>query len=355
MPDNIAAEPRLRILDRVTVERCAASIDPVEVVESLLREHASGATVLPAEAYMEWRNSADAYCRSIAMPGGVLFRGERVYGMKIINAAVSNLAIGLDRAGGVTMLFDPETARPCVLADAGYLSALRTAAYTLVSLRHLAPQVFESASIVGCGALAREHLRMLAVHHPSLSTVYVYDIDPGRAEALAAWAKAHLPDHAVVPCATACQAVGASNVVITLTTSRHPYIEPDWFQPGSFVAHVSLDDVTEGVFLEAEAIFVDDLTLVQDNTRRILGRLMAEGKIGKPNRSDSGSGRDRGSIRTLGDVIDGRYEAIRPQDGLVVSNPFGMSILDIGLLARVAEIAETKGSGQYVPIFTTST
>lgn len=59
-------------------------------------------------------------------------------------------------------------------------------------------------------------------------------------------------------------------------------MEPGWFRPANFVAHVPLDDVTEEAFLGLEAIFVDDLCRVRDNPRRILGRLMADAKIREP-------------------------------------------------------------------------
>lgn len=331
-------EPELRVLDRAVVERCVAAFDPLAVVESALRSHATGSTVLPAEAYMEWSNQAGAHCRSIAMPGGVPGRDGPAYGVKIINAAVSNPSAGMDRAGGVTMLFDPGTARPYLMADAGYLSALRTAAYTLLSLRHLGPQACESISLIGCGALAREHLRLLARYYPSITTACVYDLDPGRIRALGDWAAHSTPGITVASCHSAAEAVAASTVVITVTTSREPYIERDWLRPACFVAHVSLDDLTEKVFLEAEAVFVDDATLVRDNPRRILGRLMAEDKIHEP-------------AGTLGEVLVGARQAVRPHDGVVVSNPFGMSILDIALLEQVARTAEEAGLGCLLRVF----
>lgn len=332
------AEPELRVLDRGVVERCVAAFDPLDVVESTLRSHATGSTALPAEAYMEWSNQAGAHCRCIAMPGGVPGQDGPVYGVKIINAAVSNPKAGMDRAGGVTMLFDPDTARPSLMADAGYLSALRTAAYSLLSLRHLGPRSCESVSLIGCGALAREHIRLFARYYPSITTAYVYDLDPGRMRALTEWAARSTPGITVVSCHSAPEAVAASAVVVTVTTSRKPYIERDWLRSGCFVAHVSLDDLTENVFLDAEAVFVDDADLVRDNPRRILGRLMAEDKIHE-------------TAGTLGAVLAGTRRAVRPQDGVVVSNPFGMSILDLALLERVARTAEEAGLGSLLRVY----
>lgn len=331
-------EPELRILDRRAVERCVAAFDPLDVVESALRSHATGGTVLPAEAYLEWTNQAGAHCRSIAMPGGVPGRDGPVYGVKIINAAVSNPSAGMDRAGGVTMLFDPGTARPYLMADAGYLSALRTSAYTLLSLRHLGPRACQSISLIGCGALAREHLRLFARYCPSITAAYAYDIDPDRVRALAAWSALSTPGITVVSCQSAPEAASASTVVITLTTSRKPYLERDWLRPACFVAHVSLDDLTESVFLEAKAVFVDDEALVKDNPRRILGRLMAEDKI-------------RETAGTLAEVIVGSRPAVHPDHGVVVSNPFGMSILDIALLEQVARTAEEARLGSLLRVF----
>jgi ornithine cyclodeaminase len=315
-----------------------AAFDPLDVVESALRSHAAGSTVLPAEAYLEWSNQAGAHCRSVAMPGGVPGRDGLVYGVKVINAAVSNPSAGMDRAGGVTMLFDASTARPYLMADAGYLSALRTAAYTLLSVRHLGPEARESISLIGCGALAREHLRLFARHDRSITAAYIYDLDPSRIHDLADWAARNAPGIAIVACRSAAEAAAASAVLVTLTTSRKPYIERDWLRPACFVAHVSLDDLTEDVFLEAEAVFVDDASLVRDNPRRILGRLMAEDKVHE-------------AAGTLGEVLVGARQAIRPHDGVVISNPFGMSILDIALLDRVARTAEETGLGSVLRVF----
>ena len=77
---------------------------------------------------MTWTNSRGAYSRSVAMLGAVHETGRDLLGLKVINAAVSNPALGLDRAGGLAFLYDPDTARLRLMAEAGLLSALRTAA-----------------------------------------------------------------------------------------------------------------------------------------------------------------------------------------------------------------------------------
>jgi ornithine cyclodeaminase/alanine dehydrogenase-like protein (mu-crystallin family) len=329
-------EPDLIVLTRQTVRACLTKLDPVRIIEHVLRQHAAGRTVLPAEAYLPWTNSSGAYSRCVAMPGALVGDGASVYGLKVINAAVSNPSVGLERAGGITMLFDPETARPRVLAEAGLLSAVRTAAYTMVTLRHLGPARFDAVTLLGCGALARAHVELLSRYFPAVRTVHVYDVDSARAHEFASWAEQG--GHRVVVAPRAPAAVAASPVLVTLTTADEGYVEAGWLRPGSFVAHVSLDDLREDVFYAAEAIFVDDIDLVRENPRRVLGRLMVEGSITPP-----GDARGRSLAGTMPDVLTGRCSPVRPCHGTVVSNPFGMSVLDIGLLAAVVEVAERAG------------
>lgn len=329
MPEEV------RLLDRAQVRRCAARLDPVAVTEEILRQHARGQALLPAEGYLAWHNSQGAHSRSVAMLGA-LTGPEPAYGIKLINASVSNPSKGMERAGGMSLLFDGETARPYFLAEAGYVSALRTSSYTVASLRHLGPEEFDAVSLIGCGAMARAHLALVHRYFPGVVVAHVHDVVPERAAAFRAWAAAHVPSVAVrvAPDARACAA--ASRVVITLTVSQEPYAGHDWFGPGTFVAHVSLDDLREEVFTRAERLWVDDLGLIEENPRRILGRLLQEGVVAAADGGVSGS---------LGQVLTGEVAAARPRDGVVVSNPFGMAILDVGMIDAIRRTAEAEGIG----------
>jgi ornithine cyclodeaminase/alanine dehydrogenase-like protein (mu-crystallin family) len=332
-------------LDRADVIKAIAGVDTLATIEHVLTEHAAGRTVLPEEGYLPWTNSAGAYSRSIAMQGGLT--GERpVYGMKLINASVSNPAKGMERAGGLSFLFDPETARPVMIAEAAYLSAIRTGSYTMVSLRHLGPVEWDAVSLLGCGTQARAHLDLIARVFPQVRHVHVFDLDPARAEALATWTTQNHPMMAPVVEPTAEAAVSAAPVVITLTTSSEPYIPATWIQPGSFLAHVSLDDFTADVFTGAQALYIDDLDLIRDNPRRILGRLIQEGVVSDGHPSATGRPIDA----TLGHILLGERRPVRPSTGYVLSNPFGMSILDVGLIDAVYQAAARLGLGQRLTV-----
>jgi ornithine cyclodeaminase len=174
--------------------------------------------------------------------------------------------------------------------------------------------------------------------------VQVHDIDPRRAAAFVAWAEARHPAVRVGVCDTARAVTADSEVVVTVTTSNQPYLEPEDLRPGSLVAHVSLDDAGPRVFATAEAIYVDDVALVRENPRRILGALMADGRILPPGAAAEPSARPL--TGSLGEVLLDSTRAHRPTSGFIVSNPFGMSLLDVGLLDAVRRQAERTGRGR---------
>jgi N-[(2S)-2-amino-2-carboxyethyl]-L-glutamate dehydrogenase len=333
-----------RLLTRGDVRAALDRVDPVAVIEAALRAHADGRSLLPAEAYLTWQNSQNSYCRSLAMPGGLLDSDRPVLGVKVINAAVSNPDLGVPRAGGFCTLFDFETGRPSVLAEGALISALRTACYTMSSLRHLGPAIFDRVALLGCGNLAQMHVDLLRRYFPAVTHLDLFDTRSTVAESLAErWSSAG--DGTAQVHSDTRAALRSAPVVITLTTSSQPYIARDWLADRVFVAHASLDDLLPEVLASAAAIFVDDLDLVRDNPRRVLGRLLQEGVL-----ADHAAAGRPGLTGTLGQVLTGRLEPVRPSAGCVVSNPFGMSILDLALLREVEAVALRDDLGVFIDL-----
>lgn len=333
-----------RLLTRGDVRTVLDRVDPVAAIEAALRAHAEGKSLLPAEAYLPWQNSQDAYCRSLAMPGGLLDSARPVLGVKLINAAVSNPASGIPRAGGFCTLFDFETGRPSVLAEGALISALRTACYTMSSLRHLGPDSFDRVALVGCGNLAQVHADLLRRYFPAVTHLDLFDTRATVAESLAEHWRSSGDGTAQVH-SDVRAALRSAPVVITLTTSSQPYIERGWLPDQVFVAHASLDDLLPEVLVGAAAIFVDDLDLVRDNPRRVLGRLLHEGVL-----ADHPAGGRPGLSGTLGQVLTRLVEPVRPSSGCVVSNPFGMAILDLALLREVEAVALSDNLGVFIDL-----
>ena len=341
----------MRYLSRADVQRAAAEVDPVESVRRALVLHAEGRTTLPPEAALRWRTPDGFSARSLALPGAVW--GKRpALGLKMINSSLGNPVRGLDRAQGLTFLFDQDTARPVVIMEAAHLSALRTAAYTALSVRTLAAtRDVERVAVIGCGALARAHVRLLADELPGTSFA-VYDADSSRQRAFASSLRRE--GHVCAEAGSAKEAVAGAAVVVTVTITTEGYLPLDWLVPGALVAHVSLDDVLPDVVEGADVVVVDDWELIAADEHRLLGRMYRAGRLRGPSgESFQGAEAADGARRvdaSLADVLAGRHLGRTSAEQIVLSNPFGMGVLDVALAADVWAVARAAGAG--VPLST---
>ncbi len=327
----------LLFLDRSAVLECAGEVDVCQVVTDALIRHARGASPCPTRATCRGPTTQEPTVVPWQCSGRWRVTARPlVRGIKLINAATSNPSLGRERAAGVSLLFDHHTARPVVIAEAGWLSAARTAAYTMVSLRHLGPPQWEELTLIGCGMLARSHLELLGASFPQARAVHLHDVDPGRATALADWVAQNQPGLQTLIHPDACAAVEAAPVVVTVTTTNEGYLPAAWLRPGMFVAHVSLADLLPDALLTAQALYVDDVDLVADNPRRILGALMHDGRV---TARDSRPAEDAGSTERSGKSSPARSRRyVRPPD-TSSATPLAWRSWDVALLHAIHEVA----------------
>lgn len=343
-------------LTRADVIDCCARIDVVDVVADALVAHAEGATILPEEAYLGWTDSDGHAARCLAMPGGLRWDGRLTLGLKVINGSLGNVARGLPRSQGFTTLFDPETARPVVVMEAAYVSAIRTAAVTAVSARCLGRPGMSTMVLIGCGTLAKAHLAVLPDACPNLAVLTLFDVDATRAERLAKAVRDH-PTTARLDVRVVRDpetAVRDADLVVTTTTVTEGYLPYAWLRPGALVAHVSLDDVLPDVVRSADLVVVDDWSLVSHDRRRLLGRMFAAGALLAPDgghHPDATAASDARRVDgTLGDVLTGALPGRTTEGDIVLSNPFGMAVLDVAVATRVHAAAVAAGVGRWLPV-----
>jgi ornithine cyclodeaminase len=336
-----AAAPIL-YLCRADVEEVLPAIDVLAIVDRVLLAHADGRAALPPESYLEWVPVEGGRARSLAMPGAV----DGMVGTKIINANPHNVTVGLARADGLTILFDPSTARVDAILAAAPISALRTAAVTVIAARVLGAARIPIVGIVGAGEMAAAHAQLLTSALPHLREIRVYDVDDDRAHALVDRPSRAREDRhvrwGVSPTAEA--AIRGSLLVVPVTTTDRGYIPREWLRPGSLVVNVSLDDLLETTVLTADRLFVDDWDLVRADARRLLGRLVRDGRVVGP--GDAAPPGVRAIDGTLGDVLRGRVPGRIRDEDVIVLNPFGMAIFDVAVAGAVARSAEARGIGR---------
>jgi hypothetical protein len=118
--------------------------------------------------------------------------------------------------------------------------------------------------------------------------------------------------------------------------------------PGvALVAHVWLDDVLPEVVRLADLVIVDDWPSMSRDDRRLLGRMYRSGELLGPLGNGPGVGASgaRRVDATFADVLAGRHPGRTSPDQIILSNPFGMGILDVALAAEVLRAARQLGVG----------
>lgn len=329
----------LLYLTEADVGLACREVDPLACVSQALAAHAAGDVDLPDEAVLRWEPSGGGAARTLNMPG--LIDGPvPVIGTKIINASVQNPASGLPRASGLTLLFNPVTARPEAILQAASISALRTAAVSTLAALHLQPDAPQVLGVIGAGPIARAHILLMTEHLP-ITRVLVCDRVDDRAQSLVRGIRDVCPGAPEVDDVADPKAVvQAADIVVTATTTTTAYIGYDWLKPGAVVVNVSLDDLEEEAYLRADRLYVDDWDLVVGDTQRLLGRLARAGKVTAPGH-DGGRPVDG----TLGELVTGACPG-RDDDGqIMVVNPFGMAICDLAIASRVHEVALLRNYG----------
>jgi ornithine cyclodeaminase len=338
-------EEGILYLRRADVIRACQEIDAPAVIAHALRLHACERTVLPDEAYLAWTTPTGGSARSLNMPG-YLGDGSAVAGTKIINSNPANPGHDLPRASGLTLLFDPETGRIACAMEGAYISALRTAAVSVVASEHLARRTAERLAILGSGVLARSHMKLLPQRLPDLSEIRIFDLETSRAAKLASEV-GELRDRGITVrvVSSAEEATRGADVIVAVTTTTTGYIRMDWLEPGSLLLNVSLDDPLPEVVFGVDRVIVDDWHLVRADERRLLGRMYRAGHLRGPHEDEVPRAQVRYVDAELGEVLIGREPARLSETERILVNPFGLSIEDIALAAEVRRVACSRGLG----------
>ena len=151
------------------------------------------------------------------------------YGVKIVNVAPGNAALGLPGLHSTYLLFNAATGVPLALLDGDQITSRRTAAASALAARWLARDDARHLLVVGTGRVARLLPAAYRVVRP-IERVSVWARTPAKAQAMAAlWRAEGLDARAVVDLASA---VRAADIVSCATLATEPLVQGAWLQPG---------------------------------------------------------------------------------------------------------------------------
>jgi ornithine cyclodeaminase len=203
---------------------------PFERLIPALREmFASGCDVPPRQVLRiePAEGSEGEAITSLIMPAWL---PGRCYGVKVVNVAPGNAALGLPGLHASYLLHDATTGRPLALIDGDQITARRTAAASALAASWLAAPQAKHLLLVGAGQVARLLPEAYRAVRP-IERISVWARVPDRAAALAAALRAQGFD--ARPADDLAAAAREADIVSCATLATEALVQGRWLKDGS--------------------------------------------------------------------------------------------------------------------------
>lgn len=241
---------------------------------------------------------------------------------------------GLPTIQGVIALYDGDNGYPLALMDSIEITALRTGAATAVAAKYLARPDSKVAIVCGCGVQGRVQLKSLA-QVLRLEKVYAYDQDEDQSGRFASEMFEELRVE-VIPVKDFPGAVGDSDVCVTCTPSRRPFLRREHVRAGTFVAAVGADNPTKQ---ELDPGLMVSNKIVVD----VLEQCAAIGDL--RHALEAGVIRKSDVYAELGGIVSGRTAGRTSDEEIIIFDSTGTALQDVAAALIVYEKALRAGIG----------
>ncbi|MEO0387208.1 MAG: iminosuccinate reductase BhcD [Pseudomonadota bacterium] len=228
---------------------------------------------------------------------------------------------GLTNHQSTNVLFDPDTGQLIALVGGNYLTAVRTAASSSVSIAHLARTDAAVLGMIGAGHQAQFQLRA-AAEQRAFEKVVAWNPHPDMLPRLAAVAEeVGLPFEAVSAEAVCAEA----DAIITITSAFEPLLMADWIRPGTHIACMGTDtkgkQEVDPALMARARVFTDEVAQsvsIGETQHAVAAGLIAEA-----------------DITPIGAVINGTVAGRQTPEDITLFDGTGVGLQDLAV-ARVA-------------------
>jgi alanine dehydrogenase len=306
----------------------------LRLIEQAFSDYSMG----KSHAYPVIREKVEPYGGFFGIKSGYI-EAQNALGFKAGGFWAGNKDKGLPNHQSVIMLFHPSTGQPRALLAANFVTQIRTAAIGAIGCKYLARPESKILTLVGAGQQGRNQLEAALRIMPALEKIYICDMFPASAAALAQ-DMAHHPQKFFVADSPA-QACSDADVIITATSSFQAIVMDEWIKPGTHINAIGTDtrgkqELDPRIFARATAV-VDDLEQCC-----YLGECQhayASGIITKD------------SIHAqIGEIINGKKKGRSTPSEITIFDTTGVAIQDLATASYALEQALEKGTGSRVTI-----
>ena len=241
-----------------------------------------------------------------------------------------NMDKGLTNHQSSVFLFDADSGQCRAVVGGNLLTALRTAAASAVSIRHLARADAKVLGMIGAGHQSAFQMRA-AVKHRDFEKVIGWNLHPEMLSRLADTAtELGLPFEAVDLDQLGAQA----DVIISITSSFDPILMDAQVRPGTHIACMGTDTVgkqeIEAALLVRAQVFTDEVA--QSVTLGEAQHAIRDGLI-KPD-----------AVSELGAVINGTHPGRNSDAEITLFDGTGVGLQDLAVASAALELAIQRGT-----------
>ncbi len=305
--------------------------DVVNSIEKAYTWLSEGNVVMPPIMHIEVKeNKGDVDIKSAYV------RGLDSFAVKLGAGFFENYRLGLPNSPAMMVLLSAKTGfAEAVLLDNGYLTDLRTGAAGAVAAKHLSCTEVNTVGVFGAGSQGRYQIMGLKIIR-DFKRLMAYDIDT---ESLDKYVQEMAPvlGVEVVAAKDPQSVVKESNIVVTSTPSKKPYLKPEWLHPGLHITAMGAD-LPEKQELEPEVLNRADVLVCDRKSQCFtMGELHHGLKAGFLS--------ENSDIAELGEVTSGRKPGRQNDKQISLCDLTGTGVQDtaIALLAFQKAIAQGLG------------
>jgi len=302
----------------------------IDAMESALSALSTGRITQPVRTAIE---TAD---RSFFALMPAFDKANAVLGAKLVTVTPANATRGLHTHLAAISLFDPETGELAAVMDGRYITEVRTAAASAVSVRHLARPDAAVLAILGAGVQARSHLAALPEVR-NFTEIRAWSPTRANLDRFAGESNGR-----VHPAHSAADAVHDADVIVVATSSVTPALFNDWVSNGAHVVAIGACRPTQQ---ELDPALVARAHLVVDSKA---AALQESGDIVQPIRE----GRFTADhLRAeLGEIIAGSKPGRGTDSEVTLFKSLGQAIEDLVAAGLAYRRARDAGRGQRVEL-----
>lgn len=225
-------------------------------------------------------------------------------------------------------LFDADSGQMKAMIGGNLLTALRTAAASSVSIKHLARKDARVLGMIGAGHQAFFQLRS-ALQQRDFEKVIAWNLHPEMLPNLAEVANATgVPFEAVE-----LDGMREADAIITITSSFAPILQADQVSPGCHIACMGTD--TKGKQEVAPELLARAMVFTDEVAQSVsIGE--AQHAVSKGLLTDT-------DVAQLGAVINGTHPGRSTDDQITLFDGTGVGLQDLAVAASVVDLAVAKG------------